>query len=809
MSSGHTGLAMSASIEDLQWSRLVAAIARRCLGEAAVRLISELTPAETPNEARRRLALVAEALSTLAEGEPLPVVGTDDLEELLARIERGGDVAAVELVQVARLLGGARALRSFLRGASERLPLLARECAGEARHDREFEQIERAILGAIEPHGYVKDEASAELRRARHAVATARKGLGDKLRQLSLDLADVLRDGGPVERDGRVGLPVRADAHRRVEGIVIGASATGATLYVEPPEVTAVSNRLRIAEGDVEREERRIVCELTALVRSQVEPIAAAYAALVKADGLSAIANWSRDVEAVVVPLSDEPAAELVLVRHPLLLEQGVPVVPNDIRVRAGEVLVVSGPNAGGKTVALKTLGLAALMIRAGLPIVADRRSRLGWFAPVVTDMGDHQSLERSLSTFSAHVVGYRTILEAAGHASEQGQHALVLLDEVAGSTDPEEGAALGVALLEALLQRGAAVVATTHYERLKQRAYEDARFANAAVGFDFDRMVPTFTLRLGVVGASAALAAAERHGLPAAVVCRARELMPKAVVQREELIADLERERDRERHARLEAEADKVAVRRLRGELEEERANIRTKERKRLQDEAAELRDAIRGARSRLLVLERTQGAGAVGQREAERIVDEAAKVVALGSAVEAATREVKAAGPSVESSQLTVGMKLVSPRLGVVHVLELPERGRVRVRAGAFNLLVPLAELRIAPKGPHLPKQPEPRPLPPARVPAAGADKLVRTASLTCDLRGMRADAALSELDRFIDRCLRDAEPHGFALHGHGTGALRQAVREHLALHANVTRARPADMEEGGDAFTAFWMD
>jgi DNA mismatch repair protein MutS2 len=295
---------------------------------------------------------------------------------------------------------------------------------------------------------------------------------------------------------------------------------------------------------------------------------------------------------------------------------------------------------------------------------------------------------------------------------------------------------------------------------------------------------------------------------LPPEVVARARTLIPKEVVQREELIADLERERDRERQARVLAEAEHERVRRLRLELEEERAHVRGKERKRLQDEASELRDAIRGARQKLREFERTQPAGSVGAREAERIVDEAARVVALGSAVEAATRDAKTAGGAVAESEVRPGMTLVSERLGTVEVLEPPEKGHVRVRAGAFNLRVPLADLRRSPKARREAKGPPLRAPTFARAPAPGDDKLIRTPGLTCDLRGMRADFALAELDRFIDRCLRDSEPHGFALHGHGTGALRLAVREHLALHPNVARARPAEIEEGGDAFTAFWL-
>jgi DNA mismatch repair protein MutS2 len=793
---------------DLEWRALVAALAGRCLGEAASERLRALEPAETRLEARRRHDEVRDALATLEDGEPLPIVGVESMDELLARIARGGEARALELVQVARMLAGARGLRSFLRARAPLLPVLSERLGEDPPIDRELERVERAIVAAIEPHGYVKDEASAELRRARHVVSTARKGLGDKLRQLQSELSDVLRDGGPVEREGRIGLPVRSDAHRRVDGIVLGASATGATIYVEPPEVTTIGNRLRLAESDVEREERRIVAELAASVKRQSDAVERAYECLVHADGLAALAAFARDAGATPLPPADEPVVELGLGRHPLLVLRGGDVVANDVRIEAGRVLVVSGPNAGGKTVALKMLGLAALMVRAGIPVCADARSRVGWFDPVVTDIGDGQSLERSLSTFSAHVESYREMLAAAREAHGRGRHALVLLDEVAGSTDPEEGAALAVALLEAFLAEGAAVATTTHHERLKQRALEDTRFENAAVGFDFDTLRPTFGLRPGVVGASAALAAASRHGLPPSVVERAQELLPKEIVLREQVLADLERERDRERTARLAAEAELERARRLRVELEEERASVRGKERKRLQDEAAELRDAIRGARVKLREFEQTRRSGDFDPRAAERVVDDAARVVALGSAVHEATRDVKSTGGALEPSEIRPGAKLATEKLGIVEVLEPPERGQVRVRAGAFNLRVPLTELRRAPKSARERVASTPKPSPSPSPVVASADRLIRTASSTCDLRGLRADAALAEVDRFIDRCLADGEPHGFVLHGHGTGALRQAVREHLALHPNVARARPADLEEGGDAFTAFWV-
>lgn len=794
---------------DLEWRALVAELSRRCLGGAAAARMLALGPADTRAEATRRQVEVAEAVATLEDGEPLPAIGLEPLEDTLGRLARGGDLGAVELVELGKMLAGARVLRSFCAGRAAVVPVLAKRFSDEPSTVRALDLLERAIFAAIEPHGHIKDDASPELLRARHVVLTARKSLADKVRRLQGELEDVLRDGSPVERDGRIGLPVRSDAHRRVDGIVLGTSATGATLYVEPPELTAVGNRLRIAEGDVEREERRIVAELASRARTHASALERAYEGSVHADELGALATFARDAQATPLEPASEPVVDLVLGRHPLLALRGVDVVANDVRVEAGRALVVSGPNAGGKTVALKLLGLSALMVRAGIPVCADARSRVGWFDPVVTDVGDGQSLEQSLSTFSAHVVSYRKMLASAKAARGRGTHALVLLDEVAGSTDPEEGAALAVALLEAFLDEGAAVAATTHHERLKQRAFEDPRFDNAAVGFDFDSLRPTFALRAGVVGASAALAAAARHGLPESVVSRAEALLPRELVLRERVLAELERERDRERAARLAAEGEHERARRIRLELEAERVEVRQKERTRLQAEAAELRDAIRSARSKLRDQEQRRRSGDLAPRAAERIVDEAAKVVALGSAVHEATADTRGTGGPLAPHEIHLGAKVATEKLGTVEIIELPERGNVRVRAGAFTLRVPLSELRRAPKstrerGDRKPKLQQPSSTPPATTP----ERLIRVASQTCDLRGMRADVALGEVDRFIDGCLTGGEPHGFVLHGHGTGALKQAVREHLALHPNVAHSRPADLEEGGDAFTAFWV-
>jgi DNA mismatch repair protein MutS2 len=653
----------------------------------------------------------------------------------------------------------------------------------------------------------VTDAASSALAGARGRVRHSRKRLLERLGQLSNRFEDVLRDGRHVQLEGRYALAVRADAHRKVEGIVLGSSGSGATLYVEPPAITQLGNRLKLDEAEVEREQARVLAELSALAHEAIVPLRAAFEVCIEADQLGALTRWATQARAHAVTLDDDAQLDLRAMRHPLLMLQDIDVVANDIRLAAGHGLVISGPNAGGKTVALKCLGLAILMARTGIPLPASVESRVGWFPLVLTDVGDAQSIERSLSTFSAHV---RSLGEVLEHADER---SLILIDEIAGGTDPEQGAALAAAVLEGLVSRGAAVAATTHYERLKELAGEDERFDNASVGFDFDRMEPTFTLTQGVPGASSALAVASRYGIPPAVVERARELMPKPALQREDLLAQLQREQRALETARSQADYDARAAATLRAELETERADVRDKERRKLRRESEDLVAQIRGARQQLNELkEQLRGSGdKAALRRAEKAVDQAAQLVARGSAIDQASRDVQQTA-ELSGATLSAGDTVYVQRLGTTgEVVGPPERGEVQVRAGAFTLRVPLAELRAAPASAAKKKAASKAPKPRAarvRSPAPDLQTAIRTDDNTCDLRGMRVEEALGELDRFVDSFSSASEPVGFVLHGHGTGALKQAVREHLNASGRIAEARAAEQRQGGDAFTVFWL-
>jgi len=751
-----------------------------------------------------------DAVELNGKGHPLPVREFPELGELLERVRADGIASGLELASLNRVLELAHDLRAYAKSHAELAPDLARAITSDSSLDRLHEKLGYCI----EPDGAVADRASPALGRARNKVRDAREEMKRRLGQLLGRFADLLQGQYYTEREGRYVLPVRSDAHLRVDGIVLGSSASGGTLFVEPREVTEIGNRLRVAEAEAAREEARVLIELSAAVKGAAEACDEAFFACVVADLHAAAARWAEETNSIVVELREEPRLALRAARHPLLLLTGIDVVPNDVVLEARHALVISGPNAGGKTVALKTAGLVAWMVRTGLPVPVHGESIVGWFDAVLCDIGDEQSIVRSLSTFSAHIENLRAILHAATIGS------LVLLDEVAAGTDPEEGAALAAAVLEALTARGAAVAVTTHYERLKDLATQNPSFGNASVSFDFERMAPTFRLLLGVPGPSSALAVATRHGMPESVIARAKALLPTQAVDREAALRELSRERAELQELLRQAESERKHEHELREALEAERHAFRAQAAREVDGEVRDLRTSVQAARKELEAARIRIRGGTVGPavlRELERDVSRVAARVALGGELGALgappsnidTRELV-------PSDLKVGQTVRHRTLGANGtIVEVCEREQVRIMIGAMKLLVPVRELDALPGGAPSKQQQHPRgyrnsrasrsqqATPPKPTAAPG-----RTQDCTLDLRGERVEEALGRVDEFIDRLLGRNEPVGFVLHGHGTGALKTHVREHLRASTYVEHSRPAESDEGGDAFTVFWV-
>lgn len=782
------------TLRDLQWSRIVEAVAARCRGPLANRL--RLPIASTRAGMERALNETRETSRMLELDERLPLDGVCEVGEHLQRVDRRGVLDAPSLRDVMKTLAAARSVRLFLGKRKETMPTLWHSCTIDPTLDRLHEEL----ADCIDLDGTLADHASPELRRLRTEVANLRARIVRRLDQMLVEHDAVLQDRFHTIREGRYVLPVRRDAHEKISGIVHGTSASGATVFVEPRALVAQGNRLKMAHAEMEREELRILAELSELVRERIAELRAAVDAIDHADLRQASAVLGRNLEARVLDVADDASASLVDARHPILMLDGIEVVPGSVRVSRGKGLVISGPNAGGKTVALKTLGLAALMCRAGLPFPAGEDSRCGFFDAVLSDVGDEQSLQKNLSTFSAHITNISSILAATRRAGSP----LVLLDELATGTDPMEGAALACSLIDALLRTDAALVVTTHYEAVKAMAARDERMQNAAVGFDVEAMAPTFELVHGLPGASSAFAVAMRFGIPSEVIETARAVLPEQSKTFDELVRGLESQRRQLAmdkagldDARRELADEREALARTREKLERRREKI-------LDDEASKVRDELRRARQALRDARRAMKKKGDTQtlEETRKRIDGAAKAVARRPEVEPDE------GTPMDPATLEIGTRVRIPRLrSEGEIVEGPSKGRVKVSAGALRLWVDVSDLRqpgaassdsasttsVSASAPSPASAPEaPRPAP-------------QTTDNTLDVRGLRVDEAMGLAESFLDRMYGDAQRTAYILHGLGSGALRDAIREQLERDGTyVASFRPGTRDEGGDRFT-----
>ncbi len=792
---------------DLEWDRLLAALAHHAVGAMGKDLARALPFAMTRSGVRMLLAEAGEATRCLEQGEALPVGDCPDVGEAVSRVRASGVLGPAELRGIEKLLTTARVLRRFLHTRREACPALHSACSTDPTLDAVADELARAF----DADGTLADSASPRLRELRGEYQASRARMISRLEEMMNRYEGILQDRFVTEREGRYVVPVRSDAHERFPGIVHATSASGATLFVEPRAVIPMGNRLKVLEADVQREEIAVYTRLSVLCQDALPSIEACAEAIARADVRAATAKLAVELSLTFPNVVDEARLDLKAIRHPLLVldaRTATPpqaVVPSDVALARGHGIVVSGPNAGGKTVALKAMGLAALMIRAGLPVPCEPGSTVGIFDVVLTDVGDDQSLHKNLSTFSAHVKNLATIL------LDTQPGALVLLDELAGGTDPREGEALAAGVLDSLCARGGAVAVTTHYEGLKALALGDARFQNASVGFDLATMTPTFRLTLGVPGSSSALAVARRFGLPDTVIARAERFLTREEHNFEMLVKRLNDERAALDLARQAADAREKEADAVRARLEVERAEMKEKENRTVSREAEALLTAVRRAREELRSAQaklRTKKLDEQGLRDASRALDRVASAVALGGELEhLVARPDATPRPLVHAGELRKGSRVYVPRLRAeAEVLEV-SGDSVRVAAGAMKLTVSVLELRQVDEVPVAASKPrEGRDR--TRDQAAPLEAPFQTSDNTCDLRGLRADDAISLANTFLDRSLNERRRVAFLIHGHGTGALKEAIRKELRASAYVSHFRPGDSSEGGDGVTVVWL-
>ncbi|MFO0664761.1 MAG: endonuclease MutS2 [Polyangiaceae bacterium] len=788
---------------DLELDRVLVALAERTqtpMGQTRA-LEQDFSTSFDEVAARRRRAI--EACNLHDAGEPLPIHGTAPLGDSLKRVGAGGALGSAELRAVIAVLAMARSLRRYFSMRKGRTD----ELAAILSSDPTLDPAEEEIRAAFDSDGTLADHASPRLKELRGEYRASRARIMGRLEVIMQRYEATLQDKFITEREGRYVLPVRSDAHGRFAGIVHGASASGSTLFIEPRSIIEMGNRLKVLEAEVNREELAVYAKLTGLLHEKLPSVLFAVSCVAEADVFSAIAKLRAEFELEFPELSKEAVLDLRDAKHLLLLLDGVAVVPSDLAIRAGHGVVISGPNAGGKTVALKTLGLSALMVRAGLPLPAAKNSIVGVFHTVLTDVGDEQSLEKNLSTFSAHIKNLTKFLERTHRGT------LVLLDELCGGTDPREGEALAAGILSALASQNGAIVATTHYEGLKALALGDARFRNASVGFDIATLSPTFRLALDLPGSSSALAVAKRFGIPDAVIESAKRFLSNEDKSFEDLVKRLNDER-----AALELARE--AARKKGEELDEElarakaeRERLREQQKQALDKELESLTERLRRAQADLReaqVLLRSKRNDKDALRNAEQSLSKASQFVAETQAERRNDAEQHRA--PVDAASLRRGSTVYVPRLGREgEVLDLLPGDQVRVALGSLKLTLPLSDLRGGKAGP--PATAEPKTKVTKRTPDTAAvpqalEVALQTSDNTVDLRGLRTEDALSLAMTFLDRAIGARLRVVFLVHGHGTGALRDAIRGELKSSPYVAFFRAGGPNEGGDGATIAWL-
>jgi DNA mismatch repair protein MutS2 len=748
------------------------------------RLADALVPEADATLVARGLDETDQARALLEERPGVGIGAAHDVGPWIERAARGGRLDPAHFLEIADTLEGATRLHAAI--VEDRRPLLK----GLSRDLHALPAIRSTLARSFDPVGELLDTASPRLGSLRAAVRIAYDRLRRRLDSLvGSEIAGALQEPIVTLRNGRYVVPVRADAKARVKGIVHDASGSGQTLFIEPLVVVELGNAWREAQLAEQEEVGRILDELSALVAAHAGPLRETLAALARFDFWAAKAQLAADMDGVRAETADRPEVILLSARHPGLTGR---VVPIDIRLGDGfTALVVTGPNTGGKTVTLRTLGLLSLMHQAGLHVPVAAGSRLPVFRDVFADIGDEQSIAQSLSTFSGHLRSIIRIVAAAGPGT------LVLLDELGAGTDPTEGSALAQALLDHFIRAGALVAATTHYAELKAYAHTTPGASNAAVEFDLETLSPTYRLTIGLPGGSQAFAIAERLGLPEPIVGDARSRLSDNQRAFEATLAQIRESEGATADALDRARAAEARSAELLRSAEEERRRAR-RERdeavRRARDEADRI---VEDVRSEAATVRRTLERGHVAAPALDASLEAlASQADRLPAPARPSAEEQPAAGPRT----WRVGERARSRSGGWEGRIAALDRdgSRVSLEAGGMRVSVPLEDLVEA-------LTPEPAM---ARVGGGNVDAIrlgrARTVPSSLDLRGARVEEALSALDRYLEDGSLAGLDRVTVIHGLGTGALRDAVRSAAAAHPLVKAVRAGERGEGGDGAT-----
>jgi len=777
------------NLKRLEFHKVIQKLAEHTRSPMGRELAESLMPGQQIKDIKHRQAETTEGRELLRLEPGADIGGWWDVRDAVRRAARGIVLEPKELEDIHKTLAVTRKLKSFLSSREDTYPIMGEIAMGLGNFGTLEKQIEKAIL----PGGEIADEASPQLSSIRRRTSSARQQIKDRLDKIirSPGHQKHLQDPIVTMREGRYVVPVKQEYRSQIPGIVHDQSASGATVFIEPMGVVEANNEVRRLLAAEREEIHRILASLSDGVARQSEDLQYTQAALGQLDFIMAKARYSAQSEAWEPKLEERPVIDIRKGRHPLLQGEVVPV-----SVHLGidfDTLVITGPNTGGKTVTLKTVGLLVLMALAGLHVPAEEGTVVGIFDGVFADIGDEQSIEQSLSTFSSHMSNIVKIMQGAGKRS------LVLLDELGAGTDPAEGAALAQSILEHLYRKGACTIATTHYSELKNFAYTRERVDNASVEFNPVTLQPTYRLLLGKPGRSNAFEIARRLGLDEEVVHTAKGFMTREQVEVAELMHNLEvakHEAERERTAaealRRDAQQIKERYRRREEELEARRQEVLEKARN-------EAREIVRRAKldSEEMIRQLRARIKENDSRNRETGIQEAREQLRKMQGRYAEKRKKARQDRGNVPKKVIPGMEVFVPRFNQTGiVLEPPgSNGEVQVQVGVIKVNLSLDDVRVVEKKGQ-------------EAMSQGTAGIVKTKSrdisTKLDLRGMRADEALESMEKYLDDAGLAGLDKVYIVHGKGTGALRSAIHKQLKNHRGVQSFRLGEHGEGDSGVT-----
>lgn len=773
------------SLVKLELNKIIKMVAAFCMSQSGRELAEKMHPMTEPLEINTALDEVDEALCYLENANTSPIRGFVEIISNVNRAKIGACLHGGQLLSVAAFMGVSREAKSYIEDSELNIPAL-KGYADMLAIDRFIEnQIKRCILSEED----VADDASQELYSIRKSIRRKQSSIREKMDSMLRSSSTYLQESIITMRSGRYVLPVKAEHKGNVKGIVHDVSSTGSTVFIEPMAVVELNNAIRELEQEEQKEIQKILQYLSSLVMEKAEDISLSFQMLTKLDWIYAKARLAREMDAIRPEINNDRYINIVKGRHPLIDKHEV--VPTSIWCgKDFDCLIVTGPNTGGKTVSLKTCGLFVLMTQSGLLIPADTGTTLPIFKNVYADIGDEQSIEQSLSTFSSHMKNIVGITQAADNES------LILLDELGAGTDPTEGAALAISILENLIAVGAIVFATTHYSELKAFALTSDRVENAAMEFNVKTLSPTYKMGIGIPGKSNAFEISRRLGLEEDIIQRARKHISDEGVKFEDIIQSAERNRQSSLKLRKEAEAMHDDAKKLRDRHQDEWNKIYKSQQEEIQKAKEEANRILQEAKEksdevikRLKSLE--QGEYQNLDRERQEINDSLKDMQSNFAYAE----NVTVKPPKVNPSQIKSGqsIRLIDSNNEATVLKEPDGKGRVQVQAGIIKLTTTLdnIELISKPKVKH-------------SVSSSGIGLKAKGASLELDIRGCTAEEGIMQLDLYLDNAFTSHLPSVQIIHGKGTGVLRSAVHRHLKKHPHVKSFRLGKYGEGEDGVT-----